>query len=101
MPEIDYMLHPIGFIRSSLKDRADAPRQGSEGAPDAWIEVTPALEGFRERGMRRILFSVSMRYTSRFCDSPSPIVCKLDMSKTLSRKPDRFLSGQCFWLRDC
>ena len=43
MPEIDYMLHPIGFIRSSLKDRADAPRQGSEGAPDTWIEVTPAL----------------------------------------------------------
>lgn len=41
MSEIDPVLHPIGFIRSTLKDRAHAPRQGSEGAPDAWIEVKP------------------------------------------------------------
>ena len=34
-----YTLEPIGFIRSSLKRREDAPRQGSEGAPDAWLEI--------------------------------------------------------------
>jgi len=43
VPETDYVLLPVGFIRSSLKDRAQAPRQGSEGAPDAWIEVNTAL----------------------------------------------------------
>ena len=43
MTEIDYLLHPIGVIRSSLKERGEAPRQGNEGAPDAWIEVDPAL----------------------------------------------------------
>lgn len=32
-------LKPIGVIRSTLKSRGDAPKQGSEGAPDAWIEV--------------------------------------------------------------
>jgi tRNA-Thr(GGU) m(6)t(6)A37 methyltransferase TsaA len=32
-------LTPIGFIVSELKSRHDAPRQGSEGAPDAWIHV--------------------------------------------------------------
>ena len=32
-------LKPIGTIRSSLKERSKAPMQGSEGAPDAWIEV--------------------------------------------------------------
>jgi len=32
-------LRPIGVIRSSLKNRGVAPRQGSEGAPDAWLEV--------------------------------------------------------------
>ena len=32
-------LKPIGVIRSTLKSRVDAPKQGSEGAPDAWIEV--------------------------------------------------------------
>jgi tRNA-Thr(GGU) m(6)t(6)A37 methyltransferase TsaA len=32
-------LRPVGVIRSSLKARGKAPRQGSEGAPDAWLEV--------------------------------------------------------------
>ena len=43
------VLRPIGVIRSALKQRARAPRQGSEGAPDAWLEVrswaATALEG--------------------------------------------------------
>jgi tRNA-Thr(GGU) m(6)t(6)A37 methyltransferase TsaA len=34
---------PIGSIRSVLKRRADAPRQGSEGAPDAWLDVIPEV----------------------------------------------------------
>lgn len=42
-------LRPIGVIRSTLKIRKRAPRQGSEGAPDAWLEVSPrvaaALDG--------------------------------------------------------
>ena len=29
----------IGVIRSILKSRSKAPKQGSEGAPDAWLEV--------------------------------------------------------------
>jgi tRNA-Thr(GGU) m(6)t(6)A37 methyltransferase TsaA len=29
----------IGVIRSILKTRGQAPMQGSEGAPDAWLEV--------------------------------------------------------------
>jgi tRNA-Thr(GGU) m(6)t(6)A37 methyltransferase TsaA len=36
-------LRSIGTIRSALRDPADAPRQGSEGAPDAWLEVEPAF----------------------------------------------------------
>ena len=34
------------MIRSILKRRGKAPKQGSEGAPDAWLEVRPfAAEG--------------------------------------------------------
>ena len=43
MSEIEYSLYPLGFIHSPLKLREEAPRQGSEGAPDAWLEVTPAV----------------------------------------------------------
>ena len=35
----DQRLHTIGVIRSTLKSRSEAPRQGREGAPDAWLEV--------------------------------------------------------------
>jgi tRNA-Thr(GGU) m(6)t(6)A37 methyltransferase TsaA len=39
-------VRPIGVIRSILKTRSEAPKQGSEGAPDAWLEVSPfAAEG--------------------------------------------------------
>src|SRR5262245_48186325 len=41
-----YTLRPIGVVRSELVDRASAPRQGDEGAPDATIElVTAVLDG--------------------------------------------------------
>jgi tRNA-Thr(GGU) m(6)t(6)A37 methyltransferase TsaA len=36
-----YALEPVGFIRSTVKGREDAPRQGPEGAPDAWLEIEP------------------------------------------------------------
>jgi tRNA-Thr(GGU) m(6)t(6)A37 methyltransferase TsaA len=36
-------LLPIGLIRSSIKQRSEAPKQGSEGAPDAWLEVNPLV----------------------------------------------------------
>jgi tRNA-Thr(GGU) m(6)t(6)A37 methyltransferase TsaA len=38
MQEI-YELRPIGRVSSTLKTREQAPRQGSEGAPDAWLEL--------------------------------------------------------------
>lgn len=38
-----YPLQPIGVIRSSLEQRAEAPKQGREGAPDAWLEIAPRL----------------------------------------------------------
>jgi len=39
-------LRQVGVIRSTLKSRKGAPRQGSEGAPDAWLEVSgSALKG--------------------------------------------------------
>lgn len=39
----EYSLQPIGHIRSTLQALDAAPRQGSEGAPDAWLEVDSAF----------------------------------------------------------
>jgi tRNA-Thr(GGU) m(6)t(6)A37 methyltransferase TsaA len=44
-----YVVSPIGFVRSTVKRPEDAPKQGDEGAPDAWVDVgaefAEALEG--------------------------------------------------------
>ena len=40
MAETEYTLRPIGLISSPLLNRAEAPKQGNEGAPDAWIEIS-------------------------------------------------------------
>jgi tRNA-Thr(GGU) m(6)t(6)A37 methyltransferase TsaA len=42
------VVQPIGWVESTLVDRAEAPLQGDEGAPDAWIAFEPSVsEGLR------------------------------------------------------
>jgi len=38
---VDFVLRPVGTIRSTIKERSEAPKQGSEGAPDVWLEIEP------------------------------------------------------------
>jgi tRNA-Thr(GGU) m(6)t(6)A37 methyltransferase TsaA len=49
MKSPSFTIEPIGFVRSSLKQLKDAPMQGDEGAPDAWLDIsqqaTPGLLG--------------------------------------------------------
>jgi tRNA-Thr(GGU) m(6)t(6)A37 methyltransferase TsaA len=53
MPDRDaperYVVTPIGHVQSPLVDRERAPKQGSEGAPDAWLVFDPEVaEGIRD-----------------------------------------------------
>lgn len=36
-------LEIIGHVRSTVRSLTSAPRQGSEGAPDAWLDIDPAF----------------------------------------------------------
>ena len=38
-----YAIRPIGRVESSLTDRGTAPKQGIEGAPDAWLVFDPEV----------------------------------------------------------
>src|SRR5690606_26301699 len=38
-----YTIEPVGFVRSTLTRLEDSPRQGDEGAPEAWLELTPKV----------------------------------------------------------
>jgi tRNA-Thr(GGU) m(6)t(6)A37 methyltransferase TsaA len=37
----ELVIRPIGRVESALTSKADAPRQGDEGAPDAWLVFDP------------------------------------------------------------
>ena len=51
MNDDGYALRPVGRVESSLTDPALAPKQGDEGAPEAWLvfdeRVAPALRDLR------------------------------------------------------
>jgi tRNA-Thr(GGU) m(6)t(6)A37 methyltransferase TsaA len=51
MPERDLGLAPIGRVESPLTERSEAPKQGFEGGPDAWLVLDPrvldGLDGVR------------------------------------------------------
>jgi len=38
---VEFVVRPVGVVRSSLTDRSQCPHQGDECAPEAWIEVDP------------------------------------------------------------
>lgn len=37
-------IHPIGFVSSPLVHPEHAPKQGNEGAPEAWLVFKPEVE---------------------------------------------------------
>jgi tRNA-Thr(GGU) m(6)t(6)A37 methyltransferase TsaA len=51
MREHGFSVRPVGRVESSLTRREDAPMQGSEGAPEAWIvfeaDVRDAMRDLR------------------------------------------------------
>ena len=59
-PAAKFRLRPIGMIRSTVKDRSKAVKQGSEGAPDVWLELKkfamPCLDGL-EAGQEVIVIT--------------------------------------------
>jgi tRNA-Thr(GGU) m(6)t(6)A37 methyltransferase TsaA len=86
-------LHPIGCVRSSLCDPRRAPRQGDEGAPDAWLDLDPryaaALDGLVPGAEVVVLTWLHLadrdRLRVRPRDEPSRDVCGV----FATRSPDR------------
>jgi len=88
---------PVGRVESTLADRAEAPKQGSEGAPEAWLVFEPgmleALQGIEpgdeilvftwlDRGRRDVLQTrprddpanpIQGVFNTRSPDRPNPI----------------------------
>ena len=56
-----YEIRPIGYVELPLVDRESAPKQGFEGAPDAWLVFNPevAAEGIRDLAIGAEVFVLS------------------------------------------
>jgi L-fuculose-phosphate aldolase len=84
---------PIGWVRSSLKRRADAPKQGYEGAPDARIQV----EARFQPGLDRLTPGQDLLILTWLHESRRDVLAvhpRRDLSKPLhgvfaTRSPDR------------
>ena len=49
MGDHPFVLTPIGRVESPLADPSEAPKQGAEGSPDAWLVFDPQFsEGLRD-----------------------------------------------------
>lgn len=93
MAEIDYTLHPIGFLQSSLTQREGAPKQGREGAPDAWLTINEdAAEGLHGIAVGDDLIIISWLHQSQRSTLKVHPRGRLDAPLTgvfATRSPDR------------
>jgi tRNA-Thr(GGU) m(6)t(6)A37 methyltransferase TsaA len=61
-----YELRPIGHVRSPLTDPATAPKQGDEGAPDAWLVLDPEVaEAARDLAVGADVFVLTWLHRAR------------------------------------
>jgi len=81
------------LIRSSIRQRSEAPKQGSEGAPDAWLEVNPLVAGGLE-GLAAGDDIIVVTWLHQACRDVLKVHPRSDRSKPLTgvfatRSPDR------------
>jgi tRNA-Thr(GGU) m(6)t(6)A37 methyltransferase TsaA len=61
-----YQVRPIGWVESTLVDPRDAPNQGEQGAPDAWLVINPeVLEGIRDLQVGSDIFVLTWLHQAR------------------------------------
>lgn len=61
-----YQVQPIGWVESTLVDPAEAPNQGYQGAPDAWLVITPEVrEGIRDLRVGSEIFVLTWLHRAR------------------------------------
>lgn len=76
MAEHGFSVRSVGRVDSSPVRREDAPRQGPEGAPEAWIvfeeDVRDAMRDLRP-GDEAIVLTLTGVFGARSSDRPNPI----------------------------
>jgi hypothetical protein len=94
-----YEIRPIGHIESSLVDREAAPKQGFEGAPDAWLVFELGVsEGLRDLAVGDEVFVLTWLHRAR---RDVLAVHPRDDPETRDRSVQHPLPGQARIRSDC
>jgi len=90
---IDSVLRPIGHVESVLRDRAVAPRQGDEGAPDSWLDIAPefapGLEGLLPGAEMLVLTWLDRADRTQLTVHPRGDASRPEQGVFSTRSPDR------------
>src|SRR4051812_10124413 len=61
-----YTIQPIGYVESPLVERTSAPKQGFEGAPDAWLVFNrDVADGIRDLAVDAEVFVLTWLHQAR------------------------------------
>jgi tRNA-Thr(GGU) m(6)t(6)A37 methyltransferase TsaA len=86
-------LRPIGTVESPLTDLASAPKQGDEGAPEAWLVFEPAvlagLEGIQPGDELIVLTWLDRAERDVLRVHPRSDVSRAEQGVFATRSPDR------------
>jgi tRNA-Thr(GGU) m(6)t(6)A37 methyltransferase TsaA len=86
-------LRPIGTVQSPLTDPTVAPRQGDEGAPEAWIvfdaAVLPALDAIRPGDQMLVLTWLHLARRDVLLVHPRSDAARPEQGVFSTRSPDR------------
>ncbi|MFI0719245.1 tRNA (N6-threonylcarbamoyladenosine(37)-N6)-methyltransferase TrmO [Streptomyces sp. NPDC021224] len=93
MNDAPYAVEPVGRVESPLTAREDAPRQGDEGAPDAWLVLRPdvadGLRGLRPGTEVLVLTWLHLADRDRLVVHPRGDLSRPPQGVFTTRSPDR------------
>jgi tRNA-Thr(GGU) m(6)t(6)A37 methyltransferase TsaA len=86
-------LHAIGTVESPLTDRASAPKQGDEGAPEAWLafdaSVADGLDGIAIGDELLVLTWLDRAHRDVLRVRPRGDAARAEQGVFTTRSPDR------------
>ncbi len=93
MADMQYLLRPIGLVESPLKSKDAWPKQGSEGAPEAWLVIDPvfadALDGLAVKDEILVLTWLDQGRRDRLKVRPRGEMSSALRGVFCTRSPDR------------
>lgn len=93
MSDLSYVIKPVGYVESPLVTRESAPKQGTEGSPDAWLvfnpEVATCIRDFAVGDDLLVLTWLHLADRGVLATHPRDDLTRAELGVFSTRSPDR------------